>query len=413
MRARIDVNPPASEVMSSAADERSDGSSRRLSIAVICYSYPPVLGGSEIEVQRVCAMLQKRGHAVEVLCAGGDPMPRLTRWVDPVGVPVRLFGGRLSHRWRGHAYALGVAWTLLRNAHKYDVVYFLMTGLHIATGLPVAHWLRKPVIMKFSGSNLIRQMTHTRLGRLELKFIHDWAQRILILNPGMVEEALEVGLGDEKLMWMPNPVDTERFRPLGTSEKIHLRQQLGLPEQAFIIVSVGRLAPEKELPSLLQAFAGIGRANPDALLVLVGDGPDRQNLEALARDLGPVQIRFVGRKPDSEVPLWLQASDAFALVSSLEGLPCALIEAMAAGLPPVVSDIPANTQLVTADVDGLIVPLREIVSMAAAFGRLMQDEELRRRLGTQARTRVVQTFSNEIVAALYEKLFFSTLAATT
>ena len=355
-------------------------SPRPLSIAVICHSYPPVLGGSEIEAQRVCATLQRRGHRVEVLCAGGDPMPDETHWIDPVGVPVRLFGGRWSPGLRGYVYALGVAWTLLRHGRKYDVVYFLMSGLQIATGFPIARWLGKPIIMKFSGSSLIRQMTHSRLGRLEMEFIRRWSHRVLILNPGMVEEALEVGLDQQRLQWMPNPVDTDRFSPPAEQDKARIREQLQLPPQAFITVSVGRLAPEKELPSLLRAFSDVATRYPDAILVLIGDGPDREALERMARDLDLKQVRFVGRKPDSEIPLWLQASDAFALVSSLEGLPCALIEAMAAGLPAVVSDIPANTQLVDTDVDGLIVPLGDCSAIAAALGRLIADPALRQRL---------------------------------
>ena len=84
------------------------------------------------------------------------------------------------------------------------------------------------------------------------------------------------------------------------------------------------------------------------MLVLVGDGVQRAELETLAQalHLGPRQIRFVGRVNITEVPLWLRSSDVFALTSPSEGFSCALLEAMAAGLPPVVTDIPANQQLV-------------------------------------------------------------------
>src|SRR5215469_8535066 len=143
---------------------------RPVSVAVVCQSYPPVIGGSEIEAPRVCAGLVKRGHKVEVICEGAPPMPPLTRWTDPLGVSVRLIGTGFPPAIRGYAYALGVAWTLLRNRASYDVVYFLMSGLHLATGLPAARLRRIPILMKFSGSSLIRRMKDSWLGRLELRF---------------------------------------------------------------------------------------------------------------------------------------------------------------------------------------------------------------------------------------------------
>ena len=307
-----------------------------LSIALICNSYPPVIGGSEIEAQRVAAELQKRGHRVEVLCAGGDPMPDVRHWIDPAGVPVRIFGGRLRQPLRGYTYALGVAWELLRKRREYDVIYFLMSGLQIATGLPVARWLRKPILMKFSGSSLIRQMNDSALGRMELEFLRRWADRIMVLNPGMFEEAKEARLEEGKLLWMPNPVDCTEFRPASGSEKTELRRSLGLPGDVPITLYVGRLAPEKELASLLRAFALVAPRRPDALLLLVGDGPSRPELEAEVTRLRlSAQVRFTGMVPVAEVSRWVRASDIFALVSSLEGLPCSLIEAMSAGLAAV------------------------------------------------------------------------------
>src|SRR5579863_1074799 len=164
---------------------------RSISYLLICHSYPPVLGGSEVEAQRVADELQKRGHRPRIVCAGGPPMPALREWMDPCGLRVRLYGGSGAPRWRDRIYALGVAWTLLKERREYDVVYFLMQGLHLATGLPVARLLGKPIVMKFSGSSLIARMRDSWIGRLELAFLRRWACKVLILNPGMAEEALE------------------------------------------------------------------------------------------------------------------------------------------------------------------------------------------------------------------------------
>ena len=134
-------------------------------------------------------------------------MPDVSRWTDPAGVPVRIFG---RHRLaRDHAFALGVARTLLWERRRYQIVYFLMQGLHLAVGLPVARLLGKPVVMKVSGSGIITVMRGSWLGRLELWFLRRWARRVMILNPGMAEEAAAAGLDPDRLLWMPNPVDTD------------------------------------------------------------------------------------------------------------------------------------------------------------------------------------------------------------
>src|SRR5580704_1298079 len=251
------------------------GASEFLPVALllICHSYPPVLGGSEVEAQRVAAALRSRGHQVTVLCAGGDPMPPVTNWIDPLGTPVRIFGGRWPERWRPHAFALGVVWTLLTS--RYQLVYFLMQGLHLAAGLPVARFLNKPVLMKISGSSIITLMGQSWLGRLELRWLRKWAKRVMILNSGMAAEAYAAGFSPEHLFWMPNPVDIDQFAPGDAEQRLRFRQNMAIPEDAPVILFVGRLAPEKELFSLLGALALITRQLPSARLVLVGDGPDR------------------------------------------------------------------------------------------------------------------------------------------
>ncbi len=376
------------------------------SFLLVSYSYPPTLGGSEVEAQRICAEMVNRGYGVTVLCAGGGPMPTVARWVDPYGVPVRMFGGRWPGAWRDRAFALGVAWTILAERRNYRFVYFLMQGLHLATGLPVARLLGKPIIMKFSGSNLVTLLRDSWLGRWELRRLRQWARRIMILNPGMEQEAIQAGFLPQQLLRMPNPVDVEVFAPPSAELRSYLRAGLGIPADAQVILYVGRLAPEKELPSLIRAFAGIACQLPWARLVLVGDGPERGALVALTAALGvDSKVRFTGSLAAADVLRWLQLSDAFALLSSLEGFSCSLLEAMAIGLPSVVSDIPANRQLVEHEVHGLVVGLRDEAAIGGALARLLGDASLRVRLGLGARALVVANYSIEKVANRYEALF--------
>lgn len=376
------------------------------SLLLISHSYPPVLGGSEIEAQRVCGGLIRRGHRVTVLCAGTPPMPLEANWVDPHGVPVRSFGRRWQGKVRDWAFAWGVVWTLWKERRNYQLVYFLMQGLHLAAGMPMARWLGKPFVMKISGSSIISLMQRSWLGRLELRWLQKWASRVMILNSGMADEAYTAGFHAEQLLWMPNPVDTAEFTPPAAEERRALRGRFGMPGSAPVVLFVGRLAPEKELPSLLDAFAQLLPRFPDAVLVLVGDGPDREKLASQVGHLGiAAQVRFAGRQTIAEVLQWLQVSDVFALVSSNEGFPCSLVEAMSVGLPAVVSDIPANRQLIEEGNQGFCVPVGDEAAITAALAKLLADPARATRMGAAARQSVLEQYSLDQVVDRYEALF--------
>jgi len=378
-----------------------------VSLLLISDTYPPVMGGSEIEAQRVSAEMIRRGHRVLVLTSGGPPMPPLRNWVDPAGVPVRILTRNAKGRWKDFQFAGRVAWALWRERRNYQVAYFLMQGLHLAAGLPVARVLNKPIVMKFGGSGVIPLMRGSRAGRIELGWMRRWAARLLILNDGMMQEAMEDGFPRDLMSWMPNPVGTDEFRPRQPGEGSKLRAAFGIPEEGLVALYVGRLAPEKGLIALLRAFALAVRKQPRAMLVLVGDGPMRPELERLAAELGmgPGKVAFRGRVEASEVPLWLRASDVFALLSPSEGFSCALAEAMAAGLASVVSRIPANVQLIEDGVHGLLTPVGDDAAAGRALLRLLEDSELRGRMGCAARQRVLENYSTAQVAERYEALF--------
>ncbi len=379
---------------------------RTFSFRLITSSYLPIVGGSEIEAQRVCAELIRRGDQAEVFCPGGAPMPAEAHRLDEMGVPVRQFGTSANIRLRGYVFAAAVAWELWRTRAEYDLVYFLMTGAHVVSGSIAARLAGKPILMKFSGSNTIRPLQRSFIGRLQLRLLSRWAARIMVLNDAMRQEGCECGLDSRKFLWMPNPVNTTEFAPLPADGRSALRNLLGLAPSSEVILFVGRLAPEKELGSLIVAFSLVARNRPQAELVLVGDGPCRVELENSVQQMSlQNRVRFLGAQRGAEVRSWLQAADIFALVSSVEGLPVSLIEAMSTGLPSVVSDIPASTQLVQDGVTGLVVRLRDPQSVSHAIERLLFRPEDRARIGSAARERVMKEYSTDTVAGSYEALF--------
>jgi len=339
-------------------------------------------------------------------------MPPVSHWVDPCGINVQLFGRRWPAAWRGRIFALGVAWTLFRERRNYDIAYFLMHGLQLVTGLPVAGVLKKKIVMKFSGSGLVTELSGSLAGRLTLRFLRRWANSILVLNSGMREEAEQAGLDPRRIGWMPNPVDTDFFRPVSDLDRIPLRRELNLPIESPVVVYVGRLDAQKGLPWLIGGFSKAVGQRPDAKLILVGDGPLRPQIEESVRQLGlEGNVIFTGRVDSAGVLRWLQASDIFALTSAAEGLPCSLIEAMSTGLASLVSNIPGHVQLVDHEVHGLLTETANEDSIAHCLVRLMDDAPLRARMGIAARRRMIEQFSTSQVVNCYEDLFASVMAS--
>jgi glycosyltransferase involved in cell wall biosynthesis len=189
---------------------------------------------------------------------------------------------------------------------------------------------------------------------------------------------------------MPNPVPIWPEQPSPLSEPV--------------VVAVGRLAPEKRFDLLLEVWRRVSARVPGWRLHIVGDGPLR---EALQAQIGRLQlgdeVTLVGHVDD--VTGWLTGSSIFALSSEREGLPLAAAEALAAGLPVVAFDCaPGVRALVRTGQDGLVVPPLDVTALADALASVMEDADLRRRLGAHGR-RSAQAWSLPVVLDRWEALF--------
>jgi glycosyltransferase involved in cell wall biosynthesis len=175
------------------------------------------------------------------------------------------------------------------------------------------------------------------------------------------------------------------------------------------IVAVGRLWPDKAHAGLLEAFAELHREFPEVRLRLVGDGPERGRLEALAEALGiAAAAEFAGRLSETETLAEIARADMLALPSFLEGLPIVLMEAMAMGVPVVATRVAGIPELVVDDVTGLLFTPANWQELAACMKRLLNDEALRNRLATAGRSKVEAEFevqkSARQLAGLFEQL---------
>ncbi|MHB1846981.1 MAG: glycosyltransferase, partial [Deltaproteobacteria bacterium] len=184
-----------------------------------------------------------------------------------------------------------------------------------------------------------------------------------------------------RISLVPSAVDGAFFEEGGPSDRASARAALGLPEKAFVVGAVAALAPEKELVRLVRAAAGM----PGVALCLVGEGPERAALEAEASRLG-VPLTLPGRAegaPAVRRALW--ALDLFVLCSRMEGLPTAVLEAMAVGVPLVATRVGGVPEIVADGESGLLVPPGDEAALAHAIAALRQDPSERARLAEGGR----------------------------
>lgn len=205
------------------------------------------------------------------------------------------------------------------------------------------------------------------------------------------------------------PADKVVFIPNGipdwpSGDGARARRELGIEPTEQIVGTVCGLRPEKELETALRALGMLAPKRPMLRFVVVGDGPERARLEQLADELG-VPTRFLGHRPNDQVPDLVAAMDVVVLPSRFEGMPLAMLEWMAAGKAIVASRVGGIPSIVQDEQEALLVPPRDSVAFAQAIARLLDDPSERRRLGKAARRRQRAEFRFEHTLDLLEGLY--------
>ena len=217
--------------------------------------------------------------------------------------------------------------------------------------------------------------------------------RIVTTGERLREQVIqETRVPPGRVVSIPTGIDLARFRP---ADRGAARAAVGLPADAAIVGIVATLRSWKGHRYLLQAFAAMAREG--LLLAIVGGGPQREALEALARELGvAARVRFCGDQAD--VAPWMQSLDVFCLPSyANEGVPQALMQAMACGLPVVTTPVGSIPEIVADGDTGVLVPPEDAKALRAAIERVLDDAGLRRRLGGRARDAAVQRFDERLM----------------
>jgi glycosyltransferase involved in cell wall biosynthesis len=190
--------------------------------------------------------------------------------------------------------------------------------------------------------------------------------------------------------------------PPQPSDRQAVRARLGVADDALVIGTIARLDPVKDLGSLIRAVAGMS-GDRSVMLVIIGDGPERQNLERLASDLRCASVvRFIGHRDDARA--WLPACDVYVNSSISEGVSLTVLEAMAAGLPIVATRVGGTPEVVDESCGVLVAP-RNPAALREALSALASDPGCRRRLGEAARARVSERFTLERMVNEYRRVY--------
>lgn len=351
-----------------------------------------VVGGMQNHVANLTRALDRQGVAQTVLTSRAPTAP-LAQRIGERGLVLRP--GLAVARARG-VYALGAAVIAPVVARRADVVHAHVTidlGL-VPVAAAVARLHRLPLVVTVHTSlRHSLEVTDARTRRIQRwgGAVEHWVERradaVIALAPRLRDRLTGDGIAPGKVHVIPSGVDPRRFAGRPADPFPDLRR----PRLVF----VGRLEPEKDVAVLLRAAARLARP---VHIVVVGDGSERAPLLRLARELGIAgRVRLTGFLPHAELPAVLAHADVLVHPSRMEELGTAIVEAMYAGLPVVVSDCGGIP--VAHGREGLRVTPGDVDGFAAAIERVLGEAELARRLGAAGRRRARREHDWDVLAA--------------
>jgi glycosyltransferase involved in cell wall biosynthesis len=281
---------------------------------------------------------------------------------------------------------------LARERSRYSIIHCSTFDYFSALAVLAGRILRRPILLRVATENDVREFAEGRHWKYRLFF---WLLRgatvVIAPSAAIKKELLRAGFSDEHIVCFANAVDVNRFRPATLVEKAEAKNALGLLKDTCVIGTVARLVERKGIDVLLRALVRV-RHSHRVYLIVVGDGPLGEELQALARELR-VEGLVSWLSFQADPTKWLRAMDVFALPSRLEGSPNAILEAMAMGLPIISTAIGGVVDLLEEGRTGFLIPPDNPDALAIALERLLVNASLRADLGCRARKRAVDLFS--------------------
>jgi glycosyltransferase involved in cell wall biosynthesis len=363
--------------------------SRRIKVLHLLATMP--VGGAEDLVAAVVKGLDPERFEAAAACIGAPGL--VGEELSSAGYPVASLGLDLK---RTPAWRLVAAVRRLLKEARPDILHTHLYHPNLY-GRLAALGLGLPVVATVHNS-YTRVKFHRRVWNFFLGFATD---RILAVSPRVWQDIRKFdGVPASRLLLLPNGISLqELYTPLSREEA---RDRLGV--SGLVIGTMGRLEEQKGHAYLLAALPKLLREIADLLVLIAGEGRQRETLWRQARDLGVApRVRFLGTRRD--VPEIQRALDIFVQPSLWEGLPLALLKAMGSGLPVVTTRVSGCQEVVVDGVNGRLVAPGDPEALARAILELYHHPEERRRLGDAARRTVAEQFSSEVMLKRLEGLY--------
>ncbi len=377
-----------------------------MKVSLVYFLNSITLGGMETHALVLARAMDRNRYDLRVIIPARPYLDPLADDLVRYDIPVHrltLDGQQpLGQRWTSF-------WALVRllRTHHVDVMHQQRTGpFHGKLACLAAKAAGVPVIVATEHQAPSPQIPRRVL--LQNALIDRLVDRIIVVSEdNRARQLAHTGRKPSKVVTIYNGIPIQEWKPRPPEVVAAQKRELGLDNAAPIIGTVGRLAEQKGLPYFLRMAALLLPDFPAARFVIVGDGPLRNELVALARNLGLAdRVVFTGFRTD--VPDLMSVFDLFVLASVYEPFGLVLVQAMALEKPIVASRVGGIPEVVADGETGLLAPPRDPAALAEAAARLLRDEALARRMGQAGRERVLAQFTAEAMArktmALYEEL---------
>lgn len=377
-------------------------------VVLLTSLFPPSVGGIQTQTLALARGLAALGVEVHVVTR---PAPGLPAREESDGVTVLRVGLPRGGPAATVAYVALAARAVAALGDRVEVAHAHQLLSPASAAVAAAALRGPPFVVTAHASGGIGDVAclarQGPLGRGRLLALRHLASAFVAVSAPIRDELEGAGIPSSLVRSIPNGVDTRRFAPADPAERRRRRRVLGLPPVP-VVVYAGRLAREKGVDVLVDAWAEARRRGVVATLCVVGEGPERAALERRARDHGILgAVRFAG--PSADVAPWLAAADAFVLPSRTEGLSVALLEAMSSGLAVLATDVGGTRD--AAGGAAVLVPPDDPRALAEALSAVLAEPARAQTLGEAARRRVLSRFGIGLVARRHLELYREVAAA--
>lgn len=373
-----------------------------MNMTMVTSIFPPDIGGPATYASEILRRLKARGHTVRVVTPSAGAEAAAGVYI----MPKRL----LKPEFIGYAYALlALLLSIIRVSKDCEVIYTLSPAYVGLVSLMAAKLLQKPIVLRMVGDAAWEEASNKRKTE---KFLEEflklpeggrYIKRLITLQRFVLNRVNKIivpsyflkdvvvkyyGVTDRKVKVIHNSIDLPEYqKPLS-----EVSQTLGKPT----LITVGRLARHKRVDRIIEVVKEISEEYPDISLLVVGDGPEKEDLERLSQELGiGAQVSFYGKVAHEETVKLLAEADIFVLNSVYEGLPHVVLEAMACRTPVVATNIKGTNEAVAHGQTGLLVPPENNEALKDKIIQLLSDEGLRKRLIENAYKSVREKFTWE------------------